>query len=70
MTSSIRRLVENGEGRRRMREISRPRASATAMVSEPPLPTWTNTSNGSPSPVSFTVMNAVPMGVSMRYVRP
>jgi hypothetical protein len=50
--------------------MSRPNASATAMVSEPPLPTCTKTSKGSASSVSLTVMNAVPIGVSLRYVRP
>ena len=38
------------------------------MVSEPALPTWTNTSKGSPPGVSFTVTKAVPIGVSIRYV--
>ena len=53
-----------------MSEISRPRASATAIVSEPPLPTWAKTSKASPSFVSLIVMYAVPIGVSIRYVVP
>jgi len=35
-------------------------------VSDPALPTCTKTSNGSPPPLSLTVMNAVPIGVSIR----
>ncbi len=68
--SSSRRLVDSGDGIRRASEIRRPIASATAIVSDPALPTETNTSNGSPSPCSFTTMYAVPSGVSTRYVRP
>ena len=69
-TSSSRRWGDSGEGSRSASEIRRPRASATAIVSDPALPTWTKTSKGSPSPCSLTVMKAVPIGVSMRYVRP
>src|SRR5262249_34473342 len=65
MTSSRRRWAESGDGSLSTSEISRPRASATAMVSEPALPTWTNTSKGSPPGVSLTVMKAVPIGVSI-----
>src|SRR2546425_947334 len=60
MISSSRRWADRGEGSLRTSEISRPKASATAMVSEPPLPTWTKTSKGSRSGVSLTVMKAVP----------
>ena len=66
MTSSSRRCADSGDGSRKTSETSRPRASATAMVSDPALPTWTNTSKGSPRSVSLTVTNAVPMGVSIR----
>ena len=69
-TASSRRCAESGEGSLSTSEISRPSASATAIVSEPALPTWTKTSKGSPPGVSFTVMKAVPMGVSIRYVAP
>ena len=48
------RIAERGEGMRRTNEINRPTASATAAVSEPTLPTFKKTSNGSPSP--FTLM--------------
>jgi hypothetical protein len=59
-------LADNGEGIRSVREIRRPMASATAMVSEPAFPTETNTSKGSPSLFSFTTTYAVPSGVSTR----
>ena len=53
-----------------MSEMRRPSDSATAIVSEPPLPTWTKTSNGSCSSFSVIVIHAVPIGVWVRYVEP